>query len=253
VNGKIVRERRIENILDEIEYLLEMHGIREIHIEDDNFTLSKNRVIQFCKEIESRNLDFSWALPNGIKLDTIDREMMRCMEEAGCYSLAVGIESGSPRILLEMNRNTTLEKVREKIEIITRETNIRITGMFILGYANETVKEMNMTIDFACGLPLHRAQFGFFLPLPGTDIYKRMVETAEINYDTLCWDDFRVDRIVYTPPNISRNKLRWVMKKAFWRFYMRKKIILLLLKEIHSIGQLKTIYRRVLDIFGQPG
>jgi len=85
-----------ENIIREIELLIKKYGVKEIHIEDDNFTFNKERVIEFCILLLDKNININWACPNGIRLDTLDEELLKLMEKAGCYSFAVGIESGHP-------------------------------------------------------------------------------------------------------------------------------------------------------------
>ena len=44
--------------LDEIEHVTKTYGIKEYHIEDDNFTLKKAYVMEFCREIMARKLKF---------------------------------------------------------------------------------------------------------------------------------------------------------------------------------------------------
>ncbi|MFH1791321.1 MAG: radical SAM protein, partial [Candidatus Omnitrophota bacterium] len=97
--GRGFRMRSVDNLIEEIKYLRDRFGIREIHIEDDNFTMNRARVIAFCERIKSEGIDISWACPNGVRLDTLDEELLRHMESAGCYSFAVGFESGAPRVL----------------------------------------------------------------------------------------------------------------------------------------------------------
>ena len=64
--------RSIDNILDEIELLYGRFGIKEIHLEDDNFIFLRERTIEFCKKLLEREINISWAVPNGVRLDTLD-------------------------------------------------------------------------------------------------------------------------------------------------------------------------------------
>jgi radical SAM superfamily enzyme YgiQ (UPF0313 family) len=247
--GRHFRKRSVENIVEEIKYLQKTFGIREFHIEDDNFTLDKARVMAFCHKLKEENIKLHWACTNGVRLDTLDKELLQNMESAGCYSLAAGIESGSPRIINDMKRNETLDIMIEKINLIARETKIRITGFFMIGYPEETRNDIEKTIELAMKLPLHRAQFSNFLPLPGTEIYDRLIQRKEIAPDTLPWDLYQNNRVVYTPKNISPREMRRLMRKAFAAFYFRPRILWGLLKEIHSPGQFRTVVRRFFDVF----
>ncbi len=243
------RMRSIDNVIEEIKYLQKNFGIKEIHIEDDNFTLIKPRVMEFCKKLEQENIVIDWACPNGVRLDTLDEELLVNMEKAGCYSFAVGIESGSPRILSDMRRRETLETMVERIKLIASVSNIRMTGFFMVGYPSETRDDIRKTVELSLRLPLHRAQFSNFLPLPGTEIYNRLIESGEIKHELIKWDDYQDNSVVYSPKGISGKELRKIMKRAFARFYFRPSIMFGLLKEIHSLSQLKIVILRVIDVF----
>ena len=62
-----------------------------------------------CEEILKRNIKIIWSLPNGVRIDKLDRELLVLMKEAGCVSMALGIESANQRILdlikKQLNKN----------------------------------------------------------------------------------------------------------------------------------------------------
>jgi anaerobic magnesium-protoporphyrin IX monomethyl ester cyclase len=91
VTGTRVRKRSVANVMSELEHLA-ARGVREFHIEDENFTLNKKLAMEFCETLQHSGLDMSWSLPSGVRIDTLDMELLDQMEGAGCYSLAVGIE-----------------------------------------------------------------------------------------------------------------------------------------------------------------
>jgi anaerobic magnesium-protoporphyrin IX monomethyl ester cyclase len=244
VHGRAIRRRSAEDIVDEAAFLQRYHGVRELNLEDDAFTASKAHAMAFCEELLRRGLDLPWTLPNGVRLDRLDAELVRTMERAGCHAMAVGIESGSPEVLAHMQKGLTLELVRDKLAMITRETEIRLQGMFILGYPTERSGDLERTIELALSLPLHRAQFGLFLPLPGTAIYRQLAEQGEIDPDTLPWDDFVVHNAVYAPPSISLERLVQARNTAFRRFYLRPRIMADLARQVHSPSQWRTVLTR---------
>jgi anaerobic magnesium-protoporphyrin IX monomethyl ester cyclase len=248
-NGRKWRKREISDVVDEIEMLIREYGVREIHIEDDNFTLDRKRVFEFCEQLGERRLDISWACPNGVRLDTLDEGLLRAMEDSGCYSLAVGIESCSEKFQHMMRRQISVNVLEEKVRLVAESSRIRMTGFFMLGYPGESRDEIKDTIDFACRLPLHRVQFSNFLPLPGTEVYEELVAQREIDPERINWDDYLDNRIAYSPREVSARDLRGMMRQGFLRFYFRPRIILDLLKEIHSFSQLMVVLRRMKDVF----
>jgi radical SAM superfamily enzyme YgiQ (UPF0313 family) len=137
----------------------------------------------------------------------------------------------------------------DKINLVHASTNIHMTGNFMMEYPAETREDIHKTGELAMKLPLHRAQLSNFLPLPGTEVYDRLIATGEIDPQSTTWDFYQNNRIVYTTKDISPGALRRMMRKAFAKFYFRPLIIKGLLKEIHSLNQLRTILRRFFDVF----
>jgi anaerobic magnesium-protoporphyrin IX monomethyl ester cyclase len=248
--GYQVRVREPENIVDEMK-MLANRGIQEIHFMDDSLTHDRNFVLRFCNELKGAGFRIPWACPNGIRLDTLDAEMLREMEEAGCYAFSVGIESGSQRILDDMHKGLSVETIREKIMLIKENSDIEVTGFFIIGYPGETVDDIMRTIRFSTTLPLNRANYFNFAPFPGSRIYtklKRIGMIGKLDYSSLY-----VHQIVYTPPGMTKRQLQRLQKKAYMNFYMRARILFKLAMEIKSFSQVKTIARRVYYVLFRAG
>lgn len=243
ITGKKIRSRPIKDVIKEIELLYNQYGIREIHIEDDNFTLNKNLVREFTTLLIKKRLKISWCCPNGVRLDTLDEDLLKLMKKSGCYSLSVGIESGSDKILKHMKKNLTVDKIKEKIKLINK-VGISVIGFFILGYPTETKDDIISTIEFAKSLPLSRAEFNIFLPLPGSEMYEKLKEECKLN--NINWNNFFVTKVAYSE-NITKEELKKFQKEAFLKFYLRPKIILGMLKNVKSLKQFKYLISRISD------
>ena len=246
ISGTKIRKRNIENIIGEIKLLRKKLGIKEIHIIDDNFTNDRSFVIDFCQTLIKEGINISWACSNGVRLDSLNEELLKLMEKSGCYSLLVGIESGTQRILDHMNKKVTIATMREKIKLIKTKTNIRITGLFILGYPEETLKDIEATIKFSTELKLDRASFNNFMPLPGSDIYKELEANGEL--DGLSGDEIYLYNAQYAPKSMSLRELKNLQLKAYFKFYFNLRVILGLIRETKSLLQIKLIFLRFLRI-----
>jgi len=244
VVGQKIRYRSVDNVVNEILLLYKTYGVREIHIADDNFTMKKDYVVSFCREIISRKLDLVFALPNGVRLDTLDEGMLKLMEKAGFYSTAVAVESGSDRVLKLMKKHMSKEKIREKIDLIKRVTKIDLTGFFMLGYPGETEDEILETIEFAKSLKLDKAAFALVMPLPGSELWE-LYKAKEKN---ISWKNFFTYQTVKGLSDIPEKKLNALQKKAFYGFYLRPKIILGLIGQIKTYAQVKSILNRAFNI-----
>ena len=242
--GHNLRNRSMDHVMDEMVMLYNDYGVREFHIVDDMFNFYKNRVFEFCQGIKDRNLDISYTFPNGLRLNQLDRETLQMMKDTGAYAFTVGIESGSQRILNTMKKGLTLELIEEKVNLINA-VGLEPSGFFIIGYPGETVDDINATIQFAKRLKLKRAHFSNFLPLPGTEATKRLVENKEIEKPD--WGTLFYSKVSYTPRGITRKQLKQLQRRAFLEFHLRPHILFRMLMEIKSINQLKMIIIRAID------
>lgn len=242
--GKKLRFRSISMVLGEMQVLYNEYGVREFHIIDDMFNFSKQRVIDFCNGIRDQRLDISYTFPNGLRLNHLDLETLRMMKDSGAYSFNVGIESGSQRILDMMKKNLTLELIEEKVDLIV-EAGLEPCGFFIIGFPGETIEDIKTTIKFAKRLKLKRAHFSNFLPLPGTEATRQLIENNEIEKPV--WEDLFYAKVPYAPKGISKRKLKSLQRRAYLSFHFRPSILLRMLLEIKSINHLKLTLKRIWD------
>ena len=241
ISGLKIRSHSVDFILAQIEMLNKKYGIKEIHIEDDNFTLNRKFVIDFCNGLIEKRLGISWTCPNGIRIDTLDFELLSLMKKSGLYSVSVGIESGSDKIRNSMRKRLSTRTIEDKFKIIER-AKIDSIGFFILGYPGETINDINKTINFACKLPLKRATFSAFKPFPGTDIYNELVKKGEIG--KISPGNFSLEKIVWAPKGISFKKLKNLRRKALLKFYLRPDILIKMIVEIKTMQSLKLVILR---------
>jgi len=218
-----LRTRSAINVVDEIEFLINNFGIKEFHFEDDNFTFSKEHAMKVCNEIIKRKLDIVWACPNGVRIDKLDKELITRMKQSGCYLLAFGIESGSQTILDKANKKLDL-KIVSTIINMTNDIGIKTWGFFLIGLPGDTNETIEATIKFSLSLPLDRAQFSNFIPLPGTDIYNEwsVNKNNNINWNNM----YFTGNAVFETEELTSNELTSLQKKAFRSFYLRPTILI---------------------------
>jgi len=242
-NGRRLRKHSPGYVVDLADLLNMQYGARTISFVDDNLTADVNHAKSIFELIIQRKLGIRWRAPNGIRLDTLDREMVKLMELSGCVELYLGIESGSPRILTDMNRRVTVETYREKVRLLAENTKIRLLGFFILGYPTERDEDVRQSIDLAIDLPLHRAAFFFFTPHPGTQIYNEMRQNNELPDDI--WNSLFYDKPSLGSRYIRVERLNRLQRTAYFRFYLRPRIIRNLLGSISSPGQFVRLVRKI--------
>lgn len=231
------RTRTPENIVNEIELLVRKFKAREIHIWDDNFALIKSRVIRIKDEMKRRNLRLKFAIPDGIRIDCVDEDILKALKEMGTYSIAFGIESGSQRTLDRVKKGIKLECIAEVFKL-TRKLGIEIWAFFIIGLPDEDETRIRETIDFAKKINPNIAKFHILKPYPGTEVYEELLSHNLIL-------DYNFDNYgIHTPPvhrlkNLTANQILDWQKRAYRSFYLRPAILLKQLCRLKSIFRLK--------------
>ena len=224
VTGRRIRERSLDAVFEEIALLRERFGIREIHIEDDNFTARRERVMDFCDRMLAAGWNMTWTMPNGVRLDTLDEDILKHMRRAGCYFLILGVESGSDRILRHMRKKITVARVEEKAALVAR-AGILCHAFFMLGYPEETEADFQATLDLALRLPLIGAHFSSFRPLPGTPIAEELVTRGEIQAFDFSAERGTFASVVYAPRGSTPERVKVWQKRMLRRFYFRPRIL----------------------------
>ena len=241
ISGKKLRVRGTESILSEIKMLYDDFGIREFHIVDDNFTLNKAFAKKLLSGLKRLNLNISWAVPNGVRMDTLDEELLKLMRDTGLYLISLGIESGSNRILALMKKNITTDKIRCFTKLIRRH-GINIAGFFILGFPGETKEDIKKTIKFSRELDLIRANFFTYLPFPGTETFNDLKRQGKL--DDVNFKRFYFMNATFSLNGINRNTLKSFQRKAFLKFFLRPKIFAYNLTQIKSFNHFKFLLKR---------
>ena len=87
IHGRGFRKRSAQNVADEIEFLVSNYGVREINLLDEAFSEDRMHAISICEEMIKRKLDIVWRPLAGLRLDTLDDELLEIFKASGCYQL----------------------------------------------------------------------------------------------------------------------------------------------------------------------
>ena len=167
--GQKFRVRSPKLVVDEMEYLKNRFGVNAVAFGDDVFTLDMEHTEEFCDELIRRNLGIKWAIAT--RADRMNPPLLKKMKQAGCDSLALGIESGNPRVLAHIKKAETKERMQQAVREI-QSLGFILNLTFIIGHPTETTEEMQDTFRFAHELNATYTQFHYFTPYPGTPTYR---------------------------------------------------------------------------------
>ncbi len=214
---KSIQYRSPEAVVNEIEYLIKVYGIREFHIVDDVFNVNMKRAKIVLDAIIERNLNIHISFPNGLRADFFDDELIDKMQRAGVYRMALGIESGSQRIQDMIKKDLDINIIYDVVEKLT-SARMSVHGFFMLGFPSETREEMKETIDFACDLGLTTANFSLVIPNPGTDLRQTFIESRESNFEN--FSEYTFDAASSNASEVEGDDLIKLKREANRRFYL---------------------------------
>jgi len=202
--GARVRYRNSQDVVTELEMLSRL-GFHQINIADDLFTANKAHCLAICDEILKRGLKTKWT--SFSRVDTVSREVLSKMKEAGCYMMSFGVESANPGILRTIRKGILLEQVLEAVTLC-REAEIIPHFSFILGLPGETPQTLDETISFGQRLKDMGALHGFHLlaPFPGTEVRTKSDELG-IRILTSDWNQYHANRAITETPEVGREVL----------------------------------------------
>lgn len=236
INGSLVRTRSVGSIISEILYLYRSFNIKGFNIIDDNFTFNIGFAKKICNAlIELKLSDISFNCPNGVRLEYLDNELLQLMKSAGWQCIFIAPESGSKKTLENMHKRINLEMVKEKL-ILIKKAKMKTFGFFMIGYPGENIKDIRETINFACRNDFDFAVFTCFQPLVGTPVYKRLLDSKQL--DILNIENADYYRITYAPSGLTVNSLRILRLYALVKFYL---LSLRRLRNVLSVYSLKRI------------
>ncbi|MBQ09333.1 MAG: hypothetical protein CMD96_06045 [Gammaproteobacteria bacterium] len=170
-NSRKWRSRSPKNVVDELKHVVRTKGINSFEIWDDNFTLDVKRSKEICRElINEAELNLSWYCHNGIRADKLDYELATLMKQAGCTSIAFGIESGNAEVFDTIKKGESLSSIVDAVKLI-KKVGIKAVGYFIIGLPGDTLDTFIETVRFQHSLKLESYIFGMLIPYPKTEVW----------------------------------------------------------------------------------
>ncbi|QNL22332.1 radical SAM protein [Hyphobacterium sp. CCMP332] len=225
-NNGAQRFREVSDVVDEMEFLINEYGAKEIYFDDDNFTSDYRHVHALCEEINRRGLKIAWSAMSDVmalKEDTLNK-----MAEAGCIGIKFGLDSADARVLKETNKPLKLENL-EKIVNRARKLGIKTHMSVVLGLKGETRLSLQKTFDYSCKVDIDSIQFSLATPIPGTSFYMELEQKGDLQFSS--WEEFdganstviRYDDFdkEYIESFMSKSHSTWLRRKFFnplWLF-----------------------------------
>jgi anaerobic magnesium-protoporphyrin IX monomethyl ester cyclase len=244
LQGHAYRKRSVENVVAEMKSINEnFPQVKEIMIEDDTFTADKARCRAICEGlVREKATKIPWSANS--RCD-VDYETLRIMKKANCRLLCVGVESGEQRILDNIQKNMTVEKIRAFVKD-ARRARVLVHGCFMVGNRGETRETLQKTLQFSKEISPDTAQFFPIMVYPGTADYAWFDEKGWItskNYRHWITDEGLHSSVV-SNPDLTYGELVAFCDRARREFYLRPSYIAAkALQAIRTPGEAKRLLK----------
>ena len=171
--------RSVDSVLAEVDECVQRYDIHEIDFFDADFVVARRRAEAICRGLIERKYPLEWSCRACV--DSLDRDMLRLMADAGCRKVYIGIETANPESLRLMNKHLEISRVHQVIRD-AQEVGIHPLGFFMTGVPGESRESLRSTIRYSVSLGLDYAQFSRTIAKPGTGLHDEVVRATGIDY-----------------------------------------------------------------------
>lgn len=175
-SGSIYRQRSLDSIFKEIDYLVQNYKISYIALREELFATDNERVRQFCERVEK--YDFDWSIQ--LRIDSINQELVDLLKDTRCRYVFVGVESADDKVLKSMRKGITRLQIEAALDML-RDAGLNSRSGVIFGDTAETVETARFTLDwFRKNHERYRMFVDMIIAFPGSVLYKRACASGVI-------------------------------------------------------------------------
>ena len=180
IEGRILRKQKIDHVIETLTQYANTGYTRFIFV-DSTFNLPESYVENFCDRIISQRLKIKWFCT--IYPIKTDEKRIEKMARAGCIGASLGFESGSNKILKNMNKKFDADSVC-RVSKMLKKFGISRMGYLLLGGPGETRETVNESLHFAEKLNLESMMITRGMRIyPGTPLAKVSINEKVIGPD----------------------------------------------------------------------
>lgn len=213
--GRKIMTRSVEKLAQDIGALVELK-INYFQFRDPFFTHSRQRTKDICNMIHERNYNIEWMCET--RIDSLDKELICDMRDAGCTSIAFGIENADFRILSKHGRPVyDIAKIKAVIQVC-KEYGIATLAFYMIGFPEDNWNTVEETYKLAEKLDTDYAQFNIFTYYPDN-------EENTIGQENITPDVFVEGKnmtIYQTCKNIPKDQLEELTQYFTFSYSVRK-------------------------------
>ena len=246
------RTRSPRNVVDEIEYLVERYGVKEIMDDSGSFPVGP-WLTKFCEEMIRRGLPRRVRIDCNMRFGRLAKADYALMRKAGFRLVLFGVESANQTTLDRFVKALKVEDV-EKGAAWATEAGLDVHLTFMFGHQWEGPEEIANTVRLArrllaCG-HASTLQCTITIPYPGTPLFRQLKESGDLL--TLDWDEYDMRRQVVRTPRASEDEIKAAVRDVY-RGFLQPRALWHRLASTRTLFDFRFYWRGIRSLMGHIG
>lgn len=227
IYGARVKYDSSARVIEKINKIVDNSKVSSIIFEDDTFTIDENRVIKICDLIIANGLNKKIQFRCHVRARPFPKlETLEKMRKANFTSVSVGFESGSDKILKELNKGTTA-KDNINAGVTLKKMGFTVFAYIMIGAPSEDKKTLADTWQMVKKINPLEVRVSIVTPLPGTQLESYCRELNILNEKITDKEKFHYDSFEELPIKISLDKQYLLKIKYKIENYIRLRRIII--------------------------
>jgi radical SAM superfamily enzyme YgiQ (UPF0313 family) len=174
-----IRQRPPSSVIDEVLHLHSNYGVTAVNFFDDELNINRS-MVDLMKSLrrEADRLGIEWKLRGFVKSELFTEEQAKVMYEAGFRWILVGFESGSDRILTNINKKATRNENTRCMDI-AHSHGLKVKALMSLGHAGESYQSAQDTYDWLLQTRPDDLDVTVITPYPGSPYWDDAINVGE--------------------------------------------------------------------------
>ena len=247
----VFNSRRHDNLLDEIGFLIEEHGVKEIFDDTGSFP-GGEWLKKFCSGMIERGYNKEILFSCNMRFDYLKKGVPELMKKAGFRKIKSGLESANQQTLDRVNKGIRVQDIIDGCRNAS-QAGIDVHLTVMVGYPWETRDDTLRTLNLAKELMVkgyaEMLQATVIIPYPGTPLYREALENKWFRFSSEEYERYDMTEPVLKTYDMSPEYIMQACR-SIYKSFLSPKFIGRHIINMRSFEDLNYILRGIKAVIG---
>jgi radical SAM superfamily enzyme YgiQ (UPF0313 family) len=227
ITGGTYHPRALDGVIEELKTIEE----REVYIVDDDFLVSRERVLDFCDRLDAAGIHKRFLIYGRADFIAANADVIRRFKKSGLRAVIVGLESVRKADLEKFKKGSGAGENERAIEVLHQE-EVDLYGTLILDM-DFTREDFRALTRWLCAWDVRMVNLQPLTPLPGTGLFPGYADRLRVDRkEHAKWD---LAHLVLSPDHLSPRRFYYEMIRCYLRVSFAPRHLWRLIRR-HGIG-----------------